>query len=99
MVELRDDFVARLVGEEIERFERRAVVLNEAVAVRHVAPFGEDRVAKGAIVGIKVAETGEGHGVKLEVRRKKLERRSKDRNRQIKLNLLAASRALCAPGQ
>ena len=64
VVKLRDDFVARLFGEEVERLERRAVVLDEAVAMRDVAPLGEDGVAKGAVVGIEVAETGESHGEK-----------------------------------
>jgi len=51
VVELRDDFVARLFREEIERFEWGAIILDEAVAVRDVAPFGEDGVTKAQSSG------------------------------------------------
>ena len=45
-VQLLHDFLAALLGVELERFQWGPVVLLEAVAARHVAPSGENVVAE-----------------------------------------------------
>ena len=55
---LADELAAGFFLVERHRFERRAVVLDEAVAARDFTPLGEDIVPPRTIVGIKVAEAG-----------------------------------------
>ena len=67
IVELPDDFLAALGGEELQRFEGRAVVFAKAVAPGHAAPLVEDVLARvGAPqvrlrqrLGIKIAKPGQ----------------------------------------
>ena len=57
-VELTHDFVARFLFVEIEFLEQRAIVFDEAVAARDLAPFGEDIIPLRAGDGEKIAKSG-----------------------------------------
>ena len=57
-VQLLHDLLAAFSGVELQRLERRAVVFQEPVAARHVAPRGEDGIAESEFFGVKVAEAG-----------------------------------------
>jgi len=58
-VQLLHDLLAAFVGVQLERLERRAVVLLEAVAPRDAAPHGEDVIAEGQLFRVEIAEAGE----------------------------------------
>src|SRR2546422_1455929 len=59
-VQLLHDLRTALLGIELQRLERRPVVLLEAVAARHLAPGGEDRVPESEVFRVKVAKATEG---------------------------------------
>src|SRR6266566_1183591 len=59
-VQLLHDLRTALLGIELQRLERRAVVLLEAVAPRHLAPGGENRVPESKVFRVKVAKAREG---------------------------------------
>ena len=67
VVELPDDFLAALGGEQFERFQRRAVVFAKAVAPGGIAPFVENVLARVRTphvlvrqrFGIKIAKSGQ----------------------------------------
>ncbi|MEI9896116.1 MAG: hypothetical protein WDN28_20190 [Chthoniobacter sp.] len=65
--ELADELSAGLLFVERHRLQDRAVELDEAVAAGDLAPPGEDIVPPRAVVGIKVAEAGQGLQGKLRV--------------------------------
>ena len=61
--ELADEFAAALFFVKLDRFQGRAVHLDEAIAPRDLAPFVEDIIPRRAIGRIEVAETGKSlHG-------------------------------------
>ncbi len=55
-VQLLHDLLAALVGVQLQRLERGAVVFLKAVAPRDLAPGGEDVVLESQFVGVKVTE-------------------------------------------
>ena len=57
VVELADDLRAALLDVELERFERRAVVLLEPVAPRDLAPRVDDVRANGKVFGVEIPES------------------------------------------
>src|SRR2546427_8493496 len=59
-VQLLHDLLTTLLRVQLQRLERWAVVFLEAIAARHLAPGGEDRVAKSEFFRVKVAEAWEG---------------------------------------
>ncbi len=59
-VQLRDDFLPALVGVEIQRLERRAVVLLEAVPARHPAHGVEEVGPEGEVLREKIPKAREG---------------------------------------
>ena len=63
VVELPDDLVAALGRVQLERLERRAVVLLEPVPGRHGPPGPEDVGAQGEIGGVKLAKARQGLGL------------------------------------
>ena len=56
-VELADDFLSALRRVQLQRLERRSIVLLEAIATRDLAPGREDVVAEGEFFGVKVAKS------------------------------------------
>ena len=58
MIKLRDYLISGLLCEKIERFQGRAVVLDETIAPGHLAPLGKDGVARGAVVRVEITKTG-----------------------------------------
>ena len=60
VVELADDLVAALLGVQLERLERRSVVLDEREPTRSLAPRGHDVGAFSELFRIEISETGEG---------------------------------------
>ena len=57
--ELADELAAALFLVKLHRLEHRAVVLDEPIPARDLAPRRDDVIAAGAVLGIKVAETGQ----------------------------------------
>ena len=67
VVELADDLIAALPGVQVERLQRRAIVLLEAVPGRHLAPDAEDVRPQREILWREVAKTRQtlgNHGLK-----------------------------------
>ena len=78
VVELPHDLVTALLRVQLERLERRSVVLHEGVAARHVAPRIHDERALRQFLGIEIAKSGEGafeHPMKLAGERRHLQPR------------------------
>ena len=62
-VQLPDDLVAALRGVQLQRLQRRTVVLLEPVPRRHLPPGPEDVVPEREIGGIEVAKSRQGLGL------------------------------------
>src|SRR5690606_28774860 len=63
LVELAHDLGPALCRVQLERLERRAVVLLEPIARRHLPPDAEDVVSQGQFFGIEVAKARQGLGL------------------------------------
>src|SRR5688572_9761639 len=62
VVQLPHDLISALGSVEVQRLQRWAVVLLEAVPGRHRAPGLEDVGTKGEIVGVKITKARKGLG-------------------------------------